>query len=169
MLKERFTEETDGTQWREQPLPSDVSDIEDIVLSSGFFSKEEVSIAVELIEERLLKGPESGYCFLFLEKNGIMTGYSCYGPIPGTCDSFDLYWIALRNECRGMGLGKLLLKETEKKLASLQGRHIYIETSSRNQYLPPRKFYEACGYTGEAFLKDFYSSGDSKIIYVRAI
>ena len=139
----------------------------EIVRSTGFFTDEELDIAAELVDERLLKGTASGYYFLFLEIEKKLTGYSCYGPIPGTRNSFDLYWIAVKNESRGMGLGKLILEMSEQKIASVNGVNIYIETSSRDLYLPTRKFYEVCGYRAEAILKDFYAPGDDKIVYVK--
>ena len=157
------------TVWREEPVSTDVEDIVGIVRSTGFFSDDELVIAAELVEERLLKGIESDYYFLFLEINGKLTGYSCYGPVPGTLNSFDLYWIAVKNESRGMGLGRLILEKSEEKIASMNGINIYIETSSRDQYLPTRMFYEACGYKAEAFLKNFYAPGDDKIIYVKSL
>ncbi len=153
--------------WREEPVPADVEDIVEIVRSTGFFTDNELDIAAELVEERLHKGTESGYYFLFLEIDRKLTGYSCFGPVPGTLNSFDLYWIAIDNKSRGMGLGKLILDMSEQKIAAMNGINIYIETSSRDQYLPTRKFYEDSGYRAEARLKDFYSPGDDKIIYVK--
>lgn len=159
----------ENISWREEPIPSDIQDIVEIVRSTGFFSDEELDIAGELVEERLLKGVGSGYYFLFMEINKKLTGYSCYGPVPGTLNSFDLYWIAVENQSRGRGLGRLLLEMSEQKIASMNGKNIYIETSSRDLYLPTRKFYEVCGYRTEARLKDFYAPGDDKIIYVKAL
>ena len=153
--------------WRDEPVPTDREDILKIVSSAGFFSDNELDIAVELVEERLLKGTGCGYYFLFLEADKELTGYSCYGPVPGTMHSFDLYWIAVRNELRGAGLGKLILKMSEQKIAEMNGKIIYIETSSKDKYLPTRKFYEKCGYRAEAQLKDFYAPSDDKIIYVK--
>ena len=158
-----------NVKWREEPVSSDVNDIVEIVRSTGFFNADELDIAAELVEERLLKGTESGYYFLFLELDKKLTGYSCYGPIPGTLKSFDLYWIAVNNGSRGKGLGKLVLEMSEQKIVSMNGANIYIETSSRGQYLPTRKFYERCGYRAEAVIKDFYAPGDDKIIYVKRL
>ena len=160
---------TKNITWREEPVPSDVNSIVEIVRSTGFFNDEELDIAAELVEERLLKGTESGYYFLFLEVDQKLTGYSCYGPIPGTLSSFDLYWIAVNNESRGMGLGKLILELSEQKIASMNGTNAYIETASKDLYLPTRKFYEVNGYRAEARLKDFYALGDDKIIYVKTL
>ena len=70
---------------------------------------------------------------------------------------------------RSQGLGKALMKETERIISDIGGRRIYVETSSRNQYKPTHGFYESCGYKKEALLKDFYAEGDSKIMYSRSI
>jgi len=159
----------DEIVWREVPLASDVESIREIVASSGFFSRNELQIAVELVQERLSKGVLSGYHFLFAERSGMLIGYACFGPIPGTQESYDLYWIAVRALMRGSGLGKLILEKVEQRIDELGGRRIYVETSSRPQYHPTRAFYGRCGYAEEAFLKNFYAPGDDKIIYVKAL
>ena len=156
--------------YREQSLPSDLQGVRRIVASSDFFSKKELDIALELVEESLHKGVSSGYHFLFAENGkGQMIGYACFGPIPGTMESYDLYWIAVENEVRGAGLGKEILGKAEQRISELGGNRIYVETSSREQYKPTRAFYSKCGYVKEAGLKDFYSPGDDKIIYVKVL
>lgn len=94
-----------------------------------------------------------------------IVGYACYGPIAGTRDSFDLYWIAVHAEHRGNGLGKRLLQATVEAVRAAGGDRLYAETSSRAQYKPTHRFYEACGFKCEALLKDFYAPGDDKLIY----
>jgi ribosomal protein S18 acetylase RimI-like enzyme len=155
--------------WREEPLSADINDIVEIVKSTGFFNDEELDVAAELVEERLEKGPACGYFFLFMELDKRVTGYSCFGPIPGTLTSFDLYWIAVHNDSRGMGLGKIIMERSEKEIAEMNGDRIYVETSSKELYIPTRKFYEGCGYRAEARLKDFYAPGDDKMIYVKRV
>jgi ribosomal protein S18 acetylase RimI-like enzyme len=160
---------TNRITWREEPVPADINDIAAIVRSTGFFNDEELDVATELVEERLTKGIASGYFFLFMELDKKVTGYSCFGPIPGTLTSFDLYWIAVHSESRGIGLGKTIMERSEKEIAGMKGDRIYVETSSKVLYIPSRKFYERCGYRAEAQLKDFYAPGDDKIIYVKKL
>lgn len=155
--------------WREEPRPSDMQIVRDIVVSSGFFSEAEIEVAVELVQERLNKDVPSGYHFLFVERKGDVIGYSCFGPIPCTVESYDVYWIALKNELRGGGLGQLILKRVENKIREMGGKRIYVETSSRVQYKPTQSFYRRCGYREEAVLKDFYSPGDHKVIFLKVI
>jgi len=143
--------------------------VRDITESTGFFYAEEVATAVELVEERLAKGPASGYSFVFAEEEGRTLGYACFGPIACTKASFDLYWIAVHADARGKGLGTLLLDESERLIRAAGGRRVYIETSSRPLYEPTRAFYLARGYREEARLEDFYGPGDAKVVYVKEV
>lgn len=154
---------------RKKTNENDIENVREIVSSTGFFSEEEVSIAAELVEERLDKGEKSGYYFIFIEIEGKTVGYSCFGPIPATKLSYDLYWIAVHNEFQNHGIGKILLNESEKEIDKLGGKRIYVETSGKGQYNSTRKFYLACNYKEEAVLKDFYAPGDAKYLYLKVI
>lgn len=156
------------TTYRQDIRPTDPDAIAEIVRGSGFFSAAEEALARELAEERLEQGGQSSYRFVFAE-DGRVVGYTCYGLIPATAGSYDLYWIAVKQPLRGLGTGTLLLEKTEGIIRIIGGRQIYAETSSRPQYAPTRHFYEKCGYLPEAVLKDFYSPGDSKIIYSKIL
>lgn len=156
--------------FRTAPGKEDEKNIRDIVTSSGFFNEEEINIAVELVTENLQKGAEaSGYHFIFADINDNTVGYACFGPIPATKLSYDLYWIAVHENNRGMGIGKKLLAESEQAIKKLGGNRIYIETSSRDQYDPTRAFYLSSKYITAAILEDFYAPGDSKYIFLKVI
>lgn len=148
---------------------ADVERIRTITESTGFFYSEEVDTAVELIEDRLVKGPRCGYHFLFAEEDGRTVGYTSYGPIACTRTSFDLYWIVVAGDFRGKGLGTRLLDASESAIQALGGNRVYIETSMRPLYEPTRAFYVARGYTAVAVLDDFYAPGDAKVIYLKVI
>ena len=148
---------------------ADVKRIRSITESTGFFYPEEVDTAVELIEDRLDKGPRCGYHFLFAEEDGQTVGYTSYGPIACTRTSFDLYWIVVAGSYRGKGLGKQILDASEKAIRGLGGTRVYIETSMRELYEPTRGFYLSRGYSPVAVLDDFYAPGDAKVIYLKVI
>jgi len=126
-----------------------------LVKSTGVFNPAEVEVALELVHERLTRGPASGYYFVFAERGGQTLGYVCYGPIPVTSGSFDL--------------GRILLEKAEELIRQGGGRRVYIETSSRHDYAATRAFYQRCGYHQEAVLRDFYAPGDDKVIYVKSL
>lgn len=155
--------------FRHTPIPEDSLSIRRIVKSTGFFYDFEVDVAVELVGERLEKGLESGYLFTFIEVDNEVAGYACYGLIPCTVCSYDLYWIAVDNKFRGQGLGKKIMTEVEKEIAKIGGHNIYIETSSREKYIPTQNFYISCNCTLEARFKDFYDIGDDKLVYVKRV
>jgi GNAT superfamily N-acetyltransferase len=161
--------ETSDVRFRRKVEEEDGRRVRGVVQSTGFFSAEEADIAVELVVERLSAGPESGYDFLFAELGGGMAGYSCWGRIPGTASSYDLYWIVVRQDLRGRGIGRELMARTEDLIAEAGGTRVYIETSSRGQYESTRSFYGKCGYEAEAVLKDFYAPGDGKVIYRKVL
>jgi len=157
--------EMNSISYRQEIRPSDPEAVLQIVRSSGFFSSAEVEVAHELVCDGLANAQSSSYRFLFAQYRKVVVGYTCYGLIPATAGSYDLYWIAVTDQMRGRGLGKNLLQKTENLIRGVEGRRLYAETSSRDLYLPTRLFYEKCRYLREAVLVDFYAPGDSKIIY----
>jgi ribosomal protein S18 acetylase RimI-like enzyme len=163
--------EPEAMRLRADVLPGDEAAVRRIVASTGFFHAGEIEIAAELVRERILRGLASGYRFLFAESvaAGNVVAYSCFGEIPCSVGSYDLYWIAVDAVAQRHGFGRRLLAATEDVVRGLGGRRLYIETSGRGLYRPTRAFYERCGYRLEAELADFYSPGDAKLIYVKAL
>ena len=155
--------------FRYEVTPDDRQRVRQIVASTGFFNPAEVDVAVELVDERLAKGPAGDYHFIFADQGPQTSGYVCYGPIAGTEASYDLFWIAVAANIQRQGLGKVLLAEAERLIRQSDGKRIYIETSNRGHYVSTRAFYERSGYALEAVLKDFYAPGDDKAIYVKAV
>ncbi|NCB52656.1 MAG: GNAT family N-acetyltransferase [Clostridia bacterium] len=144
--------------------------IREITESVGAFNEEEINIAEELAVDNIEKGADmSEYQYLVFENDSGIIGYTCYGYIRGTKNSYDLYWIAVSNELRGMGIGKRLMSETEKVISLNGGGKIYAETSSKESYRKTRQFYLTCGYTEEAVFKDFYDDGDDKVVYKKSL
>ena len=157
-------------RWRCTLQASDAAAVGTLVADTGFFSRDETLIAIELVEETLTRGKESGYEFLFAddpERQGQLLGYTCYGPIPATQSSFDLYWIAVSPQAQRQGMGAKLVRETE-SLAKQQGAtRMFVDTAGRAEYVPTRAFYERMGYHVEASITDFYAPGDAKVIYAK--
>jgi GNAT superfamily N-acetyltransferase len=138
-----------------------------LVESTGMFSPAEVNVAVELVDDRLELGQQSDYLFVFAEHEGRTVGYTCYGKIPATVASFDLYWIAVDKALHGLKIGRALLDKSEELIRQVGGGKVYAETSNRHHYAPTRGFYLRCGYRQAALLEDFYAPGDDKVIYLK--
>jgi len=150
-------------------VPEDVAAVREVTASTGYFHEHEIPVAVELAEERLAKGAASGYEFVFAEQDGRVVGYTSFGPIPCTRGSFDWYWLAVRPEYQGAGLGQRLLQEVEARARAMGGARLYCETSGRPQYASTRAFYERMGFTLCEVLADYYEPGDGRATYVKAL
>lgn len=156
---------------REEARESDIAAVVEMARGTGFFREDEVAVAEELVRDRVEKGGESWYRFVFAERRAGAgaSGFACFGPIACTKGSWDLYWIVVAKEAQGEGLGKRLMRESEERVRAAGGRAVYVETSSQEKYLPTRRFYAACGYEEAARLKDFYDVGDDKVVYVKRL
>lgn len=149
--------------------PADREAIEELIRATGFFNPEEIEVALELVDDRLSNGGSSHYRFLVAESAGRVAGYACWGPIPGTVASADLYWIVVHPRFQGKRIGASLLEAAEEWMASAGRTRVYVETSTRPQYLPTRAFYDACGYRLAAELADFYAPGDGKAVFLKVL
>ena len=158
-----------GVVLRREVTDLDVPRIRALVEITGFFRPDEIDIAAELVAERAAGGPGSGYRFVLAEQYGRLVGYICYGPVPCTVSSFDIYWIAVHPDFQGRGLGRRLLKDAERLISEEGGTRIYVDTSTKDQYASTRAFYEGCGYGTASVMDDFYAPGDGKVIYVKLL
>jgi ribosomal protein S18 acetylase RimI-like enzyme len=156
-------------RFRDVPTDADRRAVRELTASTGFFSDEEIAVAVELVEARLAQGIASGYRFVFAERAGALDGYVCFGPIALTRSSYDLYWIAVRPAAQRTGLGRRLMDVAEAATRELGGTAMYVETSTRAQYSPTRAFYRRLGYRLAAELPDFYGPGDGQAIFSKPL
>jgi ribosomal protein S18 acetylase RimI-like enzyme len=152
--------------------PPDRWRIEEIVISSGAFNREEIATALELVDEALDKGEESGYIARVLEvgrEHRSVQGYVCYGPTPLTQGVYDLYWIVIDPAVQGKGFGRLLIEYVEEDIGKRRGRMLLIETSSQESYGATLRFYQKAGYEIAARIKNFYRIGDDKLVFLKEL
>jgi ribosomal protein S18 acetylase RimI-like enzyme len=142
----------------------DISALAKIVRETHFFTEAEVAVAVELMEDKT-----GYYQFIVAEEDSRILGYSCYGHIAVTESSYDLYWIVVSPAAQGKSVGKKLMAETQQRIKAEGGARAYAETSSQEKYLSTQRFYEKCGFTKEAELKDFYRIGDSRLTFTKIL
>lgn len=157
--------------FRHEPRPEDAAAVRALVRATAVFKPEEVDVAEELVRERLARGPESGYEFVFhdqlagIDGPHVLAGYACYGRIPCTRSSWDLYWIAVDPAWQGHGLGRRLLREVMAAVRAAGGERIFAETSSTPSYAGTRHFYLATGFVERARFEHFYDRDDDKVVY----
>lgn len=158
-----------GLSLRREARESDLRAVRELLEATGVFSAEEVGVGESLVRERLERGDASEYYFLFADRGERLVAYGCYGPIGCAPGRFDIYWIAVSPDRHGRGIGRELLRACEAGVRELGGVRAYVETSSRDDYLPARTLYEHAGYVVDAHQKDFYARGDHKVTLVKIL
>ncbi len=135
---------------------ADVEEIEKMLNKIPNFSKNEVEVAMELVNIAANQKQDDYNIFVFEEKNKVI-GYHCTGKRPLTDAVYDLYWIVADPEYSKKGIGKALLLHAENFVKEKNGRWILAETSSKENYSSTRNFYLRNNYTIVAQINDFYS------------
>jgi ribosomal protein S18 acetylase RimI-like enzyme len=155
--------------------PTHRTQLEDIVRATGVFSDAEVAVALELFDDTFGAGHDGSatnnpdYEFVGAFLDGVLVGYACFGSTPSTDRTFDLYWIAVHPRAQRNGAGAALMDEIERMLMERRARLVAIETSSRDDYAPTRRFYHQRGYQEAARLRDFYAPGDDRVVLTRRL
>jgi ribosomal protein S18 acetylase RimI-like enzyme len=139
--------------------------LEQLTRDAGLFREDEIATAVELLDECLAGDDE--YQFVGAFDGAELVGYACWGPTPGTLATSDLYWLVVDRSRQGSGVGSQLLREVERLLMADGRRLVVVETSSRADYTPTRRFYEARGYIRTATIAGYYAPGDDLVIYTK--
>ena len=94
----------------------DRAPLHQLLTKDGLFTREEVSVALELIDGALAE-PGGEYRVLVAELgDGALAGYICYGPTPMTEGTWDLYWIVTHPDARGGGVARALVARMEEEL-----------------------------------------------------
>jgi ribosomal protein S18 acetylase RimI-like enzyme len=161
--------ESQRIRYRSRPRASDRVALRGVVASTRMFNRAERATALEVLDERLQRGPKSGYSFFFAERDRELVGYCSYGPVPLTKRSYDLYWIVVSPSARRLGIGRALMALVERAVARCGGGGLYVETSSRRAYDRTRRFYRLAGYRQVARFAAFYAPRDAKVVFCKVI
>jgi GNAT superfamily N-acetyltransferase len=167
--KPPVTDDERQVRYRCAPQSGDIAATRRLVVAAQVFSAEEREVALELLEERMLHGEDSGYQFIFADLGRALIGYAAWGAVPMTACSYDLYWIVVDPGQQHRGVGRGLLERTERAIAARGGGRLYIETSSREPYRRTRRFYAQAGYLEAARLAHFYAPGDAKVVFCKPV
>ena len=148
----------------------DIPPLKEILAATGVFKKEEIEVAVELMEIVIEEPEQKDYLmFTGVDQEQKVAGYYCVGPTPLTETSYDLYWIAVDVQHHGAGVGKELMEHCFDEVSRRGGRKLIAETSSQASYERTRAFYRKRGFVEEARIKDYYSPGDDLVIYTKQL
>lgn len=145
--------------------------IQELINSAENFNQADRAVAMELIEDALLKQESSDYIVHVLEEEegGEITAYVCFGKTPLTASTYDFYWMVIDPAKQRRGFGRMLFQHVEEQVRSRGGKLLMCETSSLEGYDRVVRLYEKLGYEFVARIKDFYRDGDDKLIYKKTL
>ncbi len=150
------------------PRASDRDRVEEMVRAAGVFRPDEVAIALEVFDGAV-EHPGADYHGLCAFDGDTLVGFTLFGPTPCTVATWDLYWIVVDPAAHRHGIGRQLMAGAENVIRSLDGTLIVVETSSRDDYQPTRRFYESLEYDRAARIPGYYAPGDDLVVFVKPL
>lgn len=96
-------------------------------------------------------------------------GAAYFAPEMMTQGTWNLYFLAVDDAVQGQGRGAALVRHVEDFLRARGERVLLIETSGLGSFERTRAFYRKQGYDEEARIREFYGTGDDKIIFRKAL
>ncbi len=150
--------------------PADRAAIAHLVVSAGNFNQAEIDCAMELVDLYLTHENQTDYSVVVArDAASKVHAYACWGPVPLTRGTYDLYWIATDPDSRGRGFGSALMTYIEQKALEQNGRLLVAETSAKASYTRTVDFYRGLGYAETSRIQDFYDVGDDRLIFVKRL
>ncbi len=146
--------------------PADTDTLVALTEQTGLFKPLEIVALREVLDDYHAVNQADGHFAFTLEDSGKILGYVYYAPAEMTEGTWQLWWIAVDKKAQGRGAGTRLLRHVENDIRDRhRGRVLFIETGSLPLYNLTRAFYLKNGYEQHAILKDFYSQGDSMVVF----
>lgn len=150
-----------------RPTIADDSEIlVEFAAATGVFKPHEIKALGEVLYDYFdfERDMNDHRCATIVDDDG-PAGFVYFAQDTMTFGTWDMWWIVVDPKKHGRGLGRRLVDHCETEIRSAGGRILFIDTSSLPEYEPTRKFYESLGYEPHAVLCDYFSDGDSKVIF----
>ena len=101
--------------------------------------------------------------------DGTPTAVAYCAPEAMTVGTWNLLLIAVHPDRQGTGIGAELMSFVEAKLASEGARVLLVETSGTEGFARTRALYTRLGYDEEARIREYYDTGDDKVVFRKAL
>lgn len=148
----------------------DLDAVASLIASIENFNRAEVDCALELVHIYLDNKNQNDYRIVVAEDStSAICGYACWGPVPLTRGTYDLYWIATRPGAQGRGFGHALMAHVESRVMEDNGRLLVVETSGKSSYAATVGFYRRLGYEEVSRIEHFYDVGDDRLVFVKRL
>lgn len=98
-----------------------------------------------------------------------LSGVVYFVPERMTTGTWNMLLIAVHPFYQGTGVGTALVTEVERRLSQQGERILIVETSGLDGFERTRAFYRHLGYDEEARIRDFYQTGEDKVVFRKAL
>lgn len=155
-----------GTAAIRRTIADDTEALMAIVAESGEFDAESVA-HVRATLAHFIRGETDELWLTAADPEPVAVAYCA--PEPVTVGTWNLRMLWTRKDREGRGLGRALVAGIERELAARGARLLIVDTSSLPAYATARAFYARCGFREEARIRDFYTEGDDKVVFTKAL
>lgn len=145
--------------------PDDTETLLTMTAATGVFKPMEVDTLRGVLDDFHDHNQDGGDRCHVLEQDGEVVGFEYHALEPMTDRSWMLWWIVVRPDRHGRGLGRQLMTFAEEDAKQAGARILFLETSSLPMYEPTRKFYLSIGYEITGQIRDYYSAGDDMVMF----
>lgn len=135
--------------------------VENILKKIKEFNERDIATCLSVFDEIIKRNEYEGFSIYFENK---MVGFIFFTKNSLSLNVFELLWIVVDPDYQGLGLGDILMKKFLEEVKKREARLVVLHTSEH--YLKAKSLYKKYGFNCEGIIKDFYSPGDSKEIWV---
>ncbi|WP_299967265.1 GNAT family N-acetyltransferase [uncultured Roseobacter sp.] len=143
----------------------DIPALQDVLDRTGLFPGDVLpGMAADFLADE-----ESPDLWLTCEAEGRAIGF-CYAvPEEMAEGAWNMLAIAVLPSKQGGGCGGVLLRHLEAKLKERGQRILIADTSGTDAFARTRSFYLKNGYAEEARIRDFWATGDDKVVFWKSL
>src|SRR4051794_30297899 len=111
--------------------PDDTETLVALTQATGMFKPLEIVALREVLDDFHATNHADNHHAITCEQDGAIVGFAYYAPAAMTEGTWQLYWIVVRHDRQGHGIGGELLRHVEKEIRDRhRGRVLFIETGS---------------------------------------
>ncbi len=148
--------------------PEEAAALNEIARASGLFAPHELEELASVIAAHF-EGELGEDHHWIVHANPSPSALAYFAPEAFAEGVWNLYLLAVHPDHHGVGHGEALVRHVEAHLSRAGARILLIETSGLPRYERTRAFYHRCGYEEEARIRDYYASGDDKVVYRKVL
>ncbi len=148
--------------------PDDTTALLALAEATGLFESSHLEELAQILNQHFSDGTDSQGMWLSDYDNELV-GIAYVAPERMTEGTWNLYLIAIHPQHQRQGRGTALLHHVEQMLTESGERVLLVETSGVEDFEYVRAFYRKSGYDEEARIRDFYKTGDDKIIFRKVL